>query len=840
MNSLLRTNLLTAALLACVSVCLAASPTLPAIDRDACFSATTLEALGYEPLFDGESLDGWRNPYEHGEARIVDGEIHLTADKKFFLVTEGEYADFRLVAELHLPEGPANSGIMFRCHAEPNRVFGYQAECDGSDRRWSGGLYDEGRRGWVWPSKSGRSRAEFLSYEESSQEFFRQPEVRNALRRGEWNRFEIMCRGERIQVWVNGVLVTDLRDTLDSAGPIAIQHHGEKGQTYRFRNLFVKKLPVVPARETVRIVEQLPKSIERLGDGTVRADFGRVAFGNLQLTPPAGSSPSLTVRLGEALTDGRIDTNPPGTVRFSEVVVSATPGESITVAPPADDRNTDQLVPSQSHAMAVLTPADWGVVTPFRWVEIEGFPDAEAPSAIVRRAAMPIEWDEDGALFECSDERLNRLWELCKYSIKATAFAGVYVDGDRERIPYEADAYLNQLSHLYVEGGAELGRTSIDWLIEHPTWPTEWPPHIVLMAYADWRHTGDSSWLAPRYERLKTTLLSERLGESGLIESSPEQVRRGDIVDWPPKERDGFVRTPCNSVVNAFHYAAVQRMAELAEAVGKPGEARAYSDYVATFRERFNAAFFDRERGVYTDGIGTDHASSHANFFPLAFGLVPEEYEASIADWLADRGMRCSVYAAQYLLEALYENGADEHATALMVAPGKRSWRHMMDSDATITWEAWDAAFKPNLDWNHAWGAAPGNLLPRYVLGVQPGSPGWKTTSIRPMTSGLTSATGRTPTPFGPIDVEWTHANRFRLTIDAPQQVALCVAVPTSVGDVVELDGERIAVTRDRMHWLIDEDLRGRHTIEVSSVDQASAEVPQGGVILSGTALNEP
>lgn len=830
MQTLLRMSLLAAALLVWVSACLAAAPTLPAIDRDACFSAKTLEALGYEPLFDGKSLDGWHNPYEHGEARVVDEEIHLTADKKFFLVTEGEYSDFRLVAEIHLPEGPANSGIMFRCHAKPNRVFGYQAECDGSDRRWSGGLYDEGRRGWVWPSKSGRSEAEFLSYEESSQEFFRQPEVRDALRRDSWNRFEIMCRGERIQVWVNGVLVTDLRDKLDSRGPIAIQHHGEKGQTYRFRNLFIKELPVVPARETVQIVEQPPESIEQLEDGTVLVDFGRVAFGNLELTPPAGSESSLTVRFGESLIDGRVNREPPGTVRFSEVVIQATPGEATIAAPPADQRNTDQLVPSQSYATAVLTPADWGVVTPFRWVEIVGMPNAESPTAVVRRAAMPIEWDADAAAFECSDERLNRLWELCRYSIKATAFAGVYVDGDRERIPYEADAYINQLSHLYVENGVELGRKSFDWLIEHPTWPTEWASHMVLMAHADWRHTGDSEWLAPRYEILKTKLLAERLGESGLIESSPEHIRRGDIVDWPKKERDGFVLTPCNSVVNAFHAASVERMAELAEAVGKPDEAHAYSDYATAFRERYNAAFFDRERGVYVDGIGTDHASSHANFFPLAFGLVPEEYDESIVGWLADRGMSCSVYAAQYLLEALYENGAGERATALMVAPGKRSWRHMLDSDATITWEAWDVSYKPNLDWNHAWGAAPGNLLPRYVLGIQPRGAGWTSASIRPATGGLSHAKGRTPTPFGPIEVQWTDGEKFRMIVDAPSEVPLHVAVPARAGDVVQLDGVQITATRDKANWIINDELRGRHTIEVSAISPASSDAIRSGI----------
>ncbi len=113
-------------------------------------------SCGYTPLFNGQDLSGWRNPYSHGEAKVVDGEIHLLANKKFFMLTKKRYADFHLSVEIHLPEGEANSGVMFRCQVDENaaqKVFGYQAECDGSDRRWSGGLYDEARRGWIWPSR---------------------------------------------------------------------------------------------------------------------------------------------------------------------------------------------------------------------------------------------------------------------------------------------------------------------------------------------------------------------------------------------------------------------------------------------------------------------------------------------------------------------------------------------------------------------------------------------------------------------------------------------------------------------------------------------------------------
>ena len=197
--------------------------------------ANRMRRQGFKPLFNGKDLQGWRNPFDYGNAKVVGNEIHLTADKKFFLVTEDEFEDFQLSVDIKLPEGQANSGIMFRCHVEPNRVYGYQAECDGSDRRWSAGLYDEGRRGWIWPSKQGDSK-------EESQAHFAKPKIRNALKRNGWNQYRITCRGDQIRIELNGVQVTKLSDDVDEKGFIGIQHHGEKGQTYRFRNLYIKNL----------------------------------------------------------------------------------------------------------------------------------------------------------------------------------------------------------------------------------------------------------------------------------------------------------------------------------------------------------------------------------------------------------------------------------------------------------------------------------------------------------------------------------------------------------------------------------------------------------------------
>jgi len=195
------------------------------------------EEAGWVNLFDGKTLKGWNNPYDWGKAWIENGEVCLQADRKFFLVTDKEYADFLFEGEVKVPEGKSNSGFMFRCHSQHNKVFGYQAEVDPSDRQWSGGLYDEGRRGWLHPAKDDKAAAAFVA------------KTKGAFKRDGWNKYRIECAGDHIKIFVNGVQTTDFHDTTDSQGFLAIQHHGEKGQIYRFRNLRIKELkPAAPPK----------------------------------------------------------------------------------------------------------------------------------------------------------------------------------------------------------------------------------------------------------------------------------------------------------------------------------------------------------------------------------------------------------------------------------------------------------------------------------------------------------------------------------------------------------------------------------------------------------------
>jgi Domain of Unknown Function (DUF1080) len=130
-----------------------------------------------------------------------------------------------------LPEGKANSGFMFRAHAEPNKVYGYQAEVDGdAARKWSGGLYDEGRRMWFASPIKGNAESEAAFRKRAG----------DAFKRNDWNTYKITCKGNKITIAVNGVVTTDVEDDKDAKG--VIQHQGEKGAVYKFRNLKITEL----------------------------------------------------------------------------------------------------------------------------------------------------------------------------------------------------------------------------------------------------------------------------------------------------------------------------------------------------------------------------------------------------------------------------------------------------------------------------------------------------------------------------------------------------------------------------------------------------------------------
>jgi len=207
-------------------------------------------------LFDGKTLAGWKQLNGTAKYEVVDGAIVGTTAEgspNSFLCTTKNYGNFILEVDFKVDEA-LNSGVQIRSESKPEhekgRVHGYQVEIDPAQnerwskkpanlrangeevpagaepRRWTGGIYDEGRRGWL----------NDLTHNEAA---------RKAFKPGEWNHFRVEAQGESIRTWVNEVPAADLKDSMTPSGFIALQVHANsspKPLQVRWKNIRIQDL----------------------------------------------------------------------------------------------------------------------------------------------------------------------------------------------------------------------------------------------------------------------------------------------------------------------------------------------------------------------------------------------------------------------------------------------------------------------------------------------------------------------------------------------------------------------------------------------------------------------
>ncbi len=196
------------------------------------------DASKWTSLFNGKDLKGWKQLNGKAKYEVQNGEIvgtTVSGEPNSFLATEENYGDF--ILELEFKVDPAmNSGIQFRSESKPEykdgRVHGYQYEIDPSARAWSGGIYDEARREWLYP----------LEYNVPAKTAFKQ---------NEWNTVRIEAIGNTMRTFLNGIATAHLIDDLTLKGFIALQVHAvpkdqTAGKQVRWRNIRIQTENLVP------------------------------------------------------------------------------------------------------------------------------------------------------------------------------------------------------------------------------------------------------------------------------------------------------------------------------------------------------------------------------------------------------------------------------------------------------------------------------------------------------------------------------------------------------------------------------------------------------------------
>ena len=573
-------------------------------------------------------------------------------------------------------------------------------------------------------------------------------------------------------------------------------NHGNESPFSEIKGFMTaKELDGQTSTYPLQTTDEFPVRINTSEGQLTFIDFGKAAFGKLKLTLASESNKdTVVIRLGECCINGLVDREPGGSRRYAEYKLSLMKGvHTYTVKIRQNKRNTTPNM-NESRVDPVFMPGYIGEVYPFRYCEIENYSYPLKTTDIMRQS-VHYPFNDMAAEFHSSDSVLNQVWELCKYSIKATSFAGTYIDGDRERIAYEADALINQLCHYFTDKEFSMARHSSEYLIYNPTWPTEWHLQMVLIAWNDYLYTGNKSSLERCYDDLRAKTFMALKEDNGLISTKNGKITdevkesihfRGikgirDIVDWPQGgtigkekeyagEADGYQRTKYNTVVNAFHYEAVRLMALIAAALDKESDSRFYAFEAERVKKQFNSLLLDSKKRYYKDGIDTDHNSLHANMLPMAFGMVPGKYIKSVTEFIKSRKMACSVYGSQFLLDAIYNAHEAEYGLQLLSSTKERSWYNMIRAGSTITMESWDNKYKPNQDWNHAWGAVPANIIPRKLMGIEPIEPGYRKIRIKPQPGTLQQTSIRIPTVRGDVSVAFNNVpgTRFEINVEVP------------------------------------------------------------------------
>ncbi len=185
---------------------------------------------GWIMLFNGKNLDGWKQINGTAKYEVKDGTIVGTTAKgspNSFLCTTKNYGDFELEFEVKVDDA-LNSGVQIRSQSRKDyqngRVHGYQVEIATNGE--AGFIYDEARRGWLSKDRSNKA-------------------ARAAFKKGEWNKYRVVCKGDSIKTWINGVPVADVKDSMDASGFIGLQVHsfsGPEPAQVRWRNLRLREM----------------------------------------------------------------------------------------------------------------------------------------------------------------------------------------------------------------------------------------------------------------------------------------------------------------------------------------------------------------------------------------------------------------------------------------------------------------------------------------------------------------------------------------------------------------------------------------------------------------------
>ncbi len=510
-----------------------------------------------------------------------------------------------------------------------------------------------------------------------------------------------------------------------------------------------------------------PASVTKIDDQSYVIDLGKEITGSLLLNIDMPSSDSITISYGEEL-------NPNGTVKY-KLLTGNTYREYWTL------KAGEQSIGDISMKC-------------FRYVQIDNL-SVEITDDMICGMALKQDFDSSLSRFSSTNNVLNDVYNLCKYTIEATS-QDLYVDTQsRERRTYEGDILITMLSSYSFTNNYSLARHSMSYILKNPTWPAEYQLYTINAAWQDYLTTGDDSFISGNYQALKSCLYESCFdSDMGLMHNPEKQL----LIDWPYSERDNFdTSVAYNTVFNAVCAGAYNDMANIAASLGYTADAAVYANRASVLKNSLIAKLYDTSThtmydGLYEDGSRSLHTTQHDIAFALAFGVYSDQEMANAlaAKIKNDGELKVSVYAAFFLLKGLYESNNGDIGRMILSNPNTQysthSWAYMMyNQNATITTEAWSPSDKSNMSYSHAWGSAPASALVRGMFGIYPTSAGYETFQVKIQPGGIASSSVTVPTVKGSISASYEIMDdqKLQTTLAVPFGSTAAVYLPCNKTD---------------------------------------------------------
>lgn len=477
---------------------------------------------------------------------------------------------------------------------------------------------------------------------------------------------------------------------------------------------------------------QQPVTTERKGNSLL-LDFGKETFGFIQLNGVSGKG-TVTIYYGES----------------KEEALS-----------PEGCETLDKLAIDQTGKHPVVT----ALSKAFRYVNIQYDQAVNIDSVSMWYEFLPVQ--ERGG-FRCSDEQLNKIYEVAKYTLHLNT-REFFIDGiKRDRWVWSGDAYQSYLMNYYLYfDEAAVRRTLLaqrgkDPVSSHINTIMDYTFYWFLGIYDYYTYTGDKAFLQQLYPRMQSLMeyCLGRRNKDGLMEGLA-----GDwvFIDWA----DGLSKKGEVSFEQLLLCRSLETMALCATMANDAAGATKYQQLSAELKQKLFAIYWNESKQALVhsrvNGVPTDNVTRYANMFGIFFNYFNEQQKQGVKQQvLLNHNIQkiTTPYMRFYELEALCALEEQKYVLKEM----KDYWGGMLNLGATSFWEEYNPnkngvehyamygrPFGKSLC--HAWGASPLYLLGRYYLGVQPTSPGYKTYTITPALGGLQWMEGKVPVPGGEVSL---------------------------------------------------------------------------------------